>query len=285
MAVKYFWDYKKALTSPFANLFNLGMQYPGIICGFDEISSYVGTTITLGHSNTGLTIRDKDGNPEGPLGMMMNDQGILLQFDAAIDITVSLNNTSEPIQKELRLDLDYTTGVMSHSFNTNLGNGITVGYLVQAANQADHSNTRFIPNNPREKWLKDLDDNNYDSITTGSSQFQADYGGLLRIKEGRDSLIIHGSIVKNSGNVAKEDYMFYWDTVRGFELQALLTSVQDRYLQMLISNTGTKDTRFVRMVVDWEDDTFPGRLKFYMDEIGSTDPSFTSHLVNWVIPY
>lgn len=92
MAQQRLRDFQSPLGSFLHNLVNLGVHRPGRFCGFDTILQTGQLQFSLTHVASGINTADGAGNPYGPLGVMMSNQGEMLLEDAPINgLTIDTN--------------------------------------------------------------------------------------------------------------------------------------------------------------------------------------------------
>lgn len=97
MAQKRLRDYQSPLGSFLHNIINLGMHFPGRFAGFDTLVVTGQLQFSLAHTASGVNTLDATGNPYGPIGAMMSNQGEVILEDApiiALTIATNAGNTN-----------------------------------------------------------------------------------------------------------------------------------------------------------------------------------------------
>lgn len=84
MAQQRLRDYQSPLGSFLHNIINLGIHAPGRFAGFDSLIVAGQLQFNLAHNASGVNTLDVAGNPYGPLGIVMSNQGEILVEDAPI---------------------------------------------------------------------------------------------------------------------------------------------------------------------------------------------------------
>lgn len=78
-------DYEEDLLSFEHNIFNMGLHYPGRYAGFDAFSVDTGALVgKLTHVNTGIRYKNQAMDEQGPCGIAMTPQGIIIRETAPI---------------------------------------------------------------------------------------------------------------------------------------------------------------------------------------------------------
>lgn len=95
MAQQRLRDYQSPLGSFLHNLINLGVHRPGRFCGFDTLVQTGQFQFSLTHQASGTNTSDAAGNPYGPLGVLMTNQGEVIIEDAQLDgLSIAPNNAN-----------------------------------------------------------------------------------------------------------------------------------------------------------------------------------------------
>lgn len=126
MAQKRLRNYKNNIASFDHNIFNLGLHNPGRYCGFDSIASTGNSgnpmEFYLSHDKTGVTFKTQIDTVQGPCGILLSPQGVIIQEDNRIgplSIDTNMGNAQN------RYDLIYCT----HNFVNEIG-GTDATYVI-----------------------------------------------------------------------------------------------------------------------------------------------------------
>jgi len=109
MAQRRLRDYQDPLGSFEHNLINLGVHYPGRFAGYDTLVATGGLTFKITHVGKGIVTLDELGNPIGPFGVAMTNQGVVVIEDQEITaLAVTANPSTSDRYDLLVMDHQYT---------------------------------------------------------------------------------------------------------------------------------------------------------------------------------
>lgn len=137
MAQQRLRDFQSPLGSFLHNLINLGVHLPGRFCGFDTLLQTGQLQFSLTHAASGVNTSDQSGNPYGPLGVMMSNQGEILMEDAPITGLAIESNAGNPL---IRMDIV----VLNHQY-IQLANPATANYSVVKGPLNQTTNPQLSP--------------------------------------------------------------------------------------------------------------------------------------------
>jgi hypothetical protein len=160
----------------------LGMFEPGVYRGFDS-ASFVGTTLTLAHTLTGVEKTNLAANGKSnKTGIVLTNQGSLIHEDASVDVTVAYNGAGGDERIDLIVaDHEYqdspggldagwvviqgTVGAGAPAL-TDVNNQVIIGRVTVPAGAANHDNTIFTREAPA-------------ALGQGASKISSSIGNIL----------------------------------------------------------------------------------------------------------